>query len=865
MKKKLFFTMISTLLCTAGSKAQPIRPVSVSASSYVTLNVKREQHHPELTIDGKTGNIKSYWASDFKNAAPRPHWLELDFGKEVSFNSIRLDMIETSDLGRILNNFEIEVCGEDGQYRQIVEEKNIHGRFAKALQETDFENRYAVSPPNAHPCYRFPTVSARKVKLLIHDSIARLDEISVGMDLKEEDADHFLPLGVEIPAGARCFSFAPPAARIIPGFEHGQLNGKAKIVYCDRTRPDALRRYFARGSGAASLKVPLAAGWYDVFVMSGDSALATPGAQLRLNNHPLTLPEDPKYCFFWDIRSVYVDQQLEMAIDGDWLLNTMIISPRSEHEKFLQLVDRVVVGSVFASLKADPQPTHSIPPELNSSEQQKGFILYTPSLQQRIFQETTPLAEQRVERLRGGAPANSLKALSLALYANQDLPDLRLDIGELRRGDNVLKTTLHPIRRWIQRSGHKGSARTYARVPELLEDNHPIFVGAKNSQQFYLIVELPSDAAPGLYKGNISIRKGTQEVALLPLEFTVHPFILPDLDGARQYTAMYNADKHRPFLRNPNFRDFDLLRLADLKRHNMNSVLFPSTAYKSREDFEELYLHVNRLLDEAGFPKLPMAYHNGNLTVQDVTDIRDIVSKHGQREILFYPVDEPHFNKRDLAIKLYAEAKQVPGIRTYCTVSQDDVDIFGENIDFRTYMITAYAKFEPDRIREECARNNKIFWWYSNAAREYPAANRYKAGFFQYRAGASGQLYWAYDNLHDDPYNDFDGRANDHLAVYIIGGRIYSTLQWEAIREGIDDLRHCYFLEDLLKKPQADPETVRQAQSLLAEIKRETVIDLKVFKEKFGADIEVHHHSIWEPERFDHYRDAITKMILKLK
>ncbi len=866
MKKKiLLLATVATLLNIAPAQSQPLLPVEVRASSHVTLNTKREQHHPELVIDGKTGSLTSYWASDFKNKAPRPHWIELDFGKEVTFNSIRLDMVVTPYLDRLLNSYEIEVCGEDGQYRRIVEQKNIMGQFTGKMKGTELQDQYTAIPPDAHPCFRFPAITARKVKLIVHDSIARLDEMSVGMDLKAVDTEQLLTVIGKIPESIRCFSFAPPSARITPGFERAEFHGEANIFYCDRGRPDSVRRYFARGSGTASLSIVLPSGWYDIFAIGGDSELPTPGAQLQLNDFFFTLPADPEYCYFWDIRTIHVEKQLELTLKGEWLLNALIVSPRSERKAFHELVDRVVIGPEFPTLKADPQPTNTHPPELSVAEDRNGFLLYTPSLQQRIFHQTTPLPEQCSDSLRGNAPGNSVKAMSLVLYACRDLPDLQLHLAELRSGKNTLQATLHPIRQWVQRSGHKGGARTYARVPELLDDNRPLFVSANSSQQFYIMVDVPADAAAGLYTGNISVRCGKKETALFPVEFTVHPFTLPALDGTRQYTAMYNQDRLHPFLSNPDFREFDQTRLLDLKRHNMNSVLFPSVAYKSKEDFEALYQQVNQLLDNAGFPKLPMPYFNGNLTVQDITDIRDIVRKIAGREILFYPVDEPHFNKREQAVRLYSEAKQVSGIRTYCTVTQDDIDVFGDDIDFRTYMITGYAKFEPDRIREECARDKKNFWWYSNAAREYPAANRYKAGFFQYRAGATGQLYWAYDNASMDPYNDFDGRQNDHLAVYTIGGRIYSTLQWEAIREGLDDLRHLYFLEDQIAQAPAHSETARQAKELLAEIREATIVDLNVFKEKFGMDIDVHHHSLWEPERFDNYRNAITGMILKLK
>ena len=257
-----------------------------------------------------------------------------------------------------------------------------------------------------------------------------------------------------------------------------------------------------------------------------------------------------------------------------------------------------------------------------------------------------------------------------------------------------------------------------------------------------------------------------------------------------------------------------------------------------------------------------MAWHNQNFTAEEVKFIQQMVKETGLREILYYPVDEPHFGRRHIAEKMYPLVKSVPGTRSYSTVTEEDIKSFGKYLDFRTYMITGYAKFEPDRIVEDCKKDKAHFYWYSNAGREYPDANRYKAGFFAWRCGSTGQLYWAYDNTGNDLWNDFDSRGHDHNAVYIIDGKIRSTIQWEGIREGLDDLRYIYMLEKLIAR-YPDAPAAKSAKALLARLHKETCVDLNAYKKRFGLPIDVHHYCWWAPEKMEKERNNIIAEILK--
>ncbi|NLZ63260.1 MAG: hypothetical protein GX902_05575 [Lentisphaerae bacterium] len=852
--------------------AEVFKPAQVTASSFSVFNVKKEQHDPELTADGKTGSPTSYWGSDIK--VKPPHWLLFDFGREITCNTIVLDMVRCTfkdSLTMAINEFRLEY-EENGSFKTLAECDGLLTKYRQALAGKDLDALYNIRVPELRQVFQFKPVTTSKIRLVVMDQIARLDEMTVSFEKGKAPTPRAEPKAAPpIDDGVLRFAFAPENAELYPGFVRGEFKSASKIYYSDRGENDLVRRYLARGTGDATFTVPVKPGIYRVMVMGGDLRASTPGAKLLINGDSLTIPPNFENVFFWDERTVEATEAIRIDAQGDWLVNAILIAPLEATEAYDAAVNRLVIGAAFSQLKLDPQPSNTQPPTVSAQEREAGYLFYTPSLQQRIFSFTTPLDSQKAAAVNAAAAGNTSKAISIAAYALKHISGFTVTVRAPALNGVSLPTSIHPIRCWPQRTGHKGSARTYFKVPELLDDNRPALLEEATSRQYYILVDVPSGTRPGLYTGSVDIAGNGITSSSIPFNFTVHPFELEPLDK-KQYAAMYMSDGIRGGIAvaPPRFTPEEQLtmdreRLADMRKHNMNSIVFPYVRYQNKEQFEQVYLTVNQRLDEAGFPRLPLPHHNQALTKQMVEEILEIVARTGLREILFYPVDEPHFDKRHIADVMYPMVKTVPGARTYSTVSQQDVDSFGKSLDFRCYMVgkTNYH-FEPERILEDCKRDGAHFWWYTNAAREYPDCTRYKAGFFQYKCQATGQLYWAYDNQRNDPFNDFDS-TNDHLSIIYIGKKIYSTIQWEGIREGLDDLRYAYLLDDLVAAAPADSPEAKYGKAVQERIKTETVTDLDVFKEKFGEDIAIHQQCLWEPEKFDELRDATIQAILKLK
>ena len=855
--KKILFSLAAILALNSLQAVEILRPAKITGSSFFTANNKREFHGPETVGDRKTGDVNRYWASDFKNKAKAPHFVIFDFGKPVTFDAVKLDMVERYNFSVLCGTFTIDYF--DGKaWKNLVNVKGYTRNFFAAMKSNDPKVRYGIALPDAHPVFTFAPVTGTKVRFSTMDGIARLDEMTVMRNWQAPAPAKVLPPKA-LDDGVVRYAFAPAGVAFEPGFVPAPVvMPKGKLFFADRGEPDMVRRRIAAGFADARVVIPVKQpGVWRVFLMGGDQFASSPGTDLTVNGKNWRLPGAPGLNFPWIVCTVEAKEEIDIRLKAPWLLNAVITAPLAAEKAFDETVRKTVIGKNHRLFKADPQPTHTAAVKPTAAQVRQGFIPFVTPIDQRVFENTAPKPEQIGKALRAQGAPGTVKAAAVSFHFLKNIPDFEV------AWSGSVKATVHPVRNWIQRTGHKGSARTYAVVPELLEDNAPLFGLKGRTQQYYLLFEVPAGSKPGTYKGKLTVRGKDIPASVIPAEFKVLPFTLPRYDE-KQYAAMYEADYQRPFLTERSDPAFDRVRLLDMRRHNMNSILYPSGRFPGKEKFEKQYLAINKILDECGYPRFPMAWHNQEMTLDEVKFIQQLVKKTGLREILFYPVDEPHFGRRHIAEKLYPMVKSVPGTRTYSTVTEDDIDSFGKYLDFRCYMITGYAKFDPDRIVRDCLRDKAHFYWYSNAGREFPDVNRYKAGYFAWRCGSTGQLYWAYDNAGGDAWNDCDGRAHDHNAVYVMDGKIVSTVQWESIREGLDDLRYLRKLEECIAGAPESP-AAAEARKFLAELRKETVVDLEVYKKRFGRHIDVHQYCVWAPEKMEAYRDRIIGLIMKFE
>lgn len=849
------------LLCGAFLLSAQKIPVSkVTASSFVTFPENTNyDHSAAILIDGKTGDTRRYWASDFRNKAKPPHTILLEFSKPETFSAVRLDMVERYNFSALLRSFKLEYFNGE-RYLPLYETKSYTTAFYSAMVSKDPERKYSAKLPDPHPVFTFQPVTGTKLRLTIHDSLGRLDEITVFRTPpppRFPERKKAAQVSSSISSDAvQCFSFLPADAVPEEGFQAGRITSPGKIYACDRQYPDNIRRCFLAGEDSAQFSFPVPEkGYYDIFLLSGDTFSDSPGAKGTVNGKAFVLPPQGKNCFPWTTLTVYAADKITLKLEKHWLLNALIAAPLEKRGEFRARLAKTLIGSEFEKYKLVRDETNTAELKTAPEDIRRGFIAFMPSLQKQIFERTRPLKSECRGKVELSGAGNSVKGAAIAIMPLRNIEDFQV------RYEGEIKGEVHPVLVWPQRNGQKGSGRTYDFVPEVLLDNAPQFLVKGYTRQYYLLFDIPAGSRSGVKKGRLILSGRDIPETILPVRVNVLPFQLPELDS-KQYAAMYApfADGGA-FLLTPKRADLDMRQLRDMRRHNMNSILFPAR-YRDKQTFEKNYLEINRKLDAAGFPRNPIPLHEPALNQKTVREILEVVQRTGLREILFYPVDEPVFGRQKFAAQIYPEIKKVPGARTYCTVAQQDIDLFGDSVDYRVYMVTGSHKFEPDRIRRECERSGKIFWWYSNSAREYPGANRNKSGFFAWRSGGTGQLFWAYCNA-NDPFSDFNGGSNDHCAVYIFNDKIYSTIQWEAIREGLDDLRYLSVLEERIAGNPGDPRA-KEAQAFLDRLRGEISVDLKDYRKAFGSELDVHIRSLWAPEKYDACRDEIIAQILKL-
>ena len=113
------------------------------------------------------------------------------------------------------------------------------------------------------------------------------------------------------------------------------------------------------------------------------------------------------------------------------------------------------------------------------------------------------------------------------------------------------------------------------------------------------------------------------------------------------------------------------------------------------------------------------------------------------------------------------------------------------------------------------------------------------------------------ENSRGDPYEDLDHEYSDYAITYPHAGGPLATPNWEALREGIDDIRYVYQLEKICQdKAGKDPEEVSKAVKFLDDIRSKCDFDDRSIIDEYGY---------WTPEQFDSIRGQVIDWILKLQ
>lgn len=469
---------------------------------------------------------------------------------------------------------------------------------------------------------------------------------------------------------------------------------------------------------------------------------------------------------------------------------------------------------------------------------------------------------------------------SFAVTASRDLTDVKVTVTDLALGgatipkDNI---DVRVVKCWLQsgRGPTKEPGRKYL-VPELLvKDDRVDLVGPRPdvrvtgdpvtniekdaSRQFWLTVRVPAGTPAGLYTGTITVAPGNAPAQTLQLQVKVLGL---QLNAPTQRYCIY----YRGALAGtgPETTTEDLMRLdlQNIQQHGFDQA----TMYEPPEGLERA-LALRKTLGMAGATPYSMhgvAGEDVEAFVQGIT--RKYAGTEAPELLYFNPyLDEPSSPGLLEQAKAFASVVKAGGGKVMLTIDREYARLCGDAVDalnydvqgsgFRDYVVAVLKATEQPDPRPES------YYWQCLA--EDPTVNRFFAGFYLYKSRLDGICPNAFQYLagNADPYDDFGGQSvlRPHMVTYPSTNGPVDTVQWEAMREGRDDLRYLVTLQALMAEARAYSTDPRVAEQLrLAEAENDLV--LKTLQADHVLSL-----SMLAPEWYQQHRWEVAVRILRLQ
>jgi hypothetical protein len=415
----------------------------------------------------------------------------------------------------------------------------------------------------------------------------------------------------------------------------------------------------------------------------------------------------------------------------------------------------------------------------------------------------------------------------------------------------------------------------------LMPLHRPWDMAAHAAEFFWCTIQVPDDAAPGVYKGKVEVTSKGKSAGAISVVLEVLPIRLADPPFALGLN--YSNPKDPAALR---------AHLADMRRHGMTCV---APLYNFRlpihdDDTSELGGLIQNY-KKAGFPAplyfaTPMVLHYRELAGYGDETSRRWQQKYIQVMRRLHAETQKHDVPVLMSIADELTNRGIEGVRTAERLARfvwEELPEIAATSDMNGYMeVMAMAPYlnvatfnngwdgidhhnkgrrliNKDFLRQLQDKTGAIPWFVNAGCGRFPF------GFFFWKMakyGVRGKVEW---------YYNLDNRRGS--LVRTDGAAICPTLDYERCREGIDDLKYLCKLEQLIalagKSGKADAERAR-AEALLKRIADSIRDDWTAYRGG-GAEFPPAGLALISPDRaaglnpFDAVRRALADRILALQ
>lgn len=432
--------------------------------------------------------------------------------------------------------------------------------------------------------------------------------------------------------------------------------------------------------------------------------------------------------------------------------------------------------------------------------------------------------------------------------------------------------------------------------------------------RYWLTVNAPDKLSAGKYSGEVNISFSNTSGSELPVKLDILPFKLKmpedttilgwyswgnlyDLCYFYEYIRLKKTDPEMYKKLTQHAFERDEKNIRFLVDHNCNALLLNSegrnTAWEKHKLVTPLLESYMKLYKKFNFKKpvivqgtfIPGYKNKKGLKPETLEKIVENARKQIKEyqkvkkekdwpDIFYYMCDEPNHPVRIALTKPFFKMLNEEKVGTFIPAMYPTMRTL-ENAGMkgiRCYS-TGYhpVKVLQKQIKEDKDTGNQ-YWTYSNNAIYNPflmRKSRFQYGFFMWCFGFKGITACTWNDTWLNPYNELHGRTGDLGATKDVDGPC-PVIQWEAAREGVDDLKYIHTLENLIQQG------LKSDNSSIRKVAEKARNELKSFKEKIDPDIRKYvfidpdtnlpryNAPVWKPGEYDINRKVIANYALKL-
>jgi hypothetical protein len=587
-----------------------------------------------------------------------------------------------------------------------------------------------------------------------------------------------------------------------------------------------------------------------------------------------------------------------------WVVNAILAWPVADAARIEQELIRPLEEwtyrmppSEWAKWRQDAEPEPGRLPPVSPADTARGFLVFARHYLECVYPHTAPRAEELNPELRLFATPGEYEPVNFIVHPLRDLAAARVTVSAIGPVAADRVDVRHV--RFLRARPNYTVLHRYRVVPDVLEPFERLELSAGENARFWLTVHVPEDAPPGDYRGQVTFAcSGGQ--AQVPIRLRVLPIRLRE-DPGKLFGIYYRhpldlAASAPDEISREYFRRRADLEHTDMVAHGTRNVVLsawsPPADAQGRFQFRwELLEEKLALWKKHGFRgPIVMSFNTDGVYRKHMREsygshlrgvkeppeefgreltalVRAIEAerqKRGWPEFLYYPVDEPSTEPAAVNFMVTVlKACKAAGVRTYVTAdpTHEQFEPLRPWVD-----VWCTQPFAPDRetVLADMRARRVEYWCYPNHVNgendHTPVAGaRMTYGFGFWRSGFLTLIPWIYSWRIGDPFNYLDGSSMDFFNRHAPDGTPMPVALWEAYREGYDDYRYVFTLEQLIAaaRRSGKPAANQAAESAARE--------LKFVWDSIRVQTKYKHDGLWAPAEFEVYRWLIAQQILAVQ